>query len=86
MNGSPPMALLDHPAALKRSRVSRSQFHTMSGVDYQAVPTSPDLEAAGARNLALLAADASDLNANEAKPRHDAAGRQPKVHDALWLS
>lgn len=49
----------------------------MSGVDYQAVPTSPDLEAAGARNLALLAADASDLNANEAKPRHDAAGRQP---------
>ena len=43
----------------------------MSGVDYQAVPTSPDLEAAGARNLALLAADASDLNANEAKPRHD---------------
>lgn len=79
MNGSPPMALLDHPAALKRSRVSRSQFHTMSGVDYQAVPTSPDLEAAGARNLALLAADASDLNANEAKPRHDAAGRQPKA-------
>ena len=51
----------------------------MSGVDYQAVPTSPDLEAAGARNLALLAADASDLNANEAKPRHDAAGRQPKA-------